>query len=81
LEINPVREARDTASSFKVTDDDGQNEMTDYDAVDEFEPLENEQLMGTVSKKVNTSHWRLIEEAKERLRLKRELADYDAYLD
>jgi hypothetical protein len=72
---------RNKKSSFSVAADDEMDDIMDDDTIDEFEPHENEPLMSVATKKTQTSHWRRIEEAKERLRLKRELADYDGYLD
>jgi hypothetical protein len=68
---------QDETRGLSIDDDD---EMDD-DTIDDIEQRENSQLMSVTTKKTQISHWRLIEEAKEQLRLKRELADYDDYLD
>ncbi|MDH3511310.1 MAG: DUF3545 family protein [Gammaproteobacteria bacterium] len=72
---------QDKTRGLSIADDDEMDDNMDHDTIDDFEQGENAQLISVRTKNPKTSHWRLVEEAKEQLRLKKELADYDNYLD
>jgi hypothetical protein len=85
LEADGMGHKSGKTDSFFVATDDEQDDNMDDDMIDDitdvFESYEDRTLMGLADKKANGGKWRLIEEAKERLRLKRELADFYDYRD
>jgi hypothetical protein len=81
LEFNSMIKKPDNPGSYSVAANSELDDDMDDDITDGFEQHDDVKLMGLASQKKHTSHWRQIEEARERLRLKRELADYDYFLD